>query len=262
MSFSVLLARPEHVLEPTLADAIAAVRKIPRVDAARAARSAYGIVGEGLDEPAAQALAGVLNERGLTALVRPDAALAALPPVMQAQAAALSGEGIVIKLADGRQGELKWANVSLTAFFGYKTKTTVAAGEPQGPSLGAQVLRTGLLVTTGIPLPGGKKKAEPKTVEQVVTVFAFDLFARTPATRIRIPTQPFDFTCLGAQMAPSAQSNLMVLFRLALERAPRALRNAGARHVLERRPLSNLPYDSLKDLDRECRWLLSLPPVQ
>lgn len=262
MPFAVLLGRLQDSQSPVTADAVAAVRKIPRVDAARAVRTAFGIIAEDLAETDARDLVAALQERSVPAYAVAEERLASLPPVTRAQSAVIADGGFTAVLADGRRGLIAWPNLALVCFHGQRVSTLVEGKKEAGPTIASKMMRATVTMTTGIPLPSAKKKAPPKPVEQVENAYALDLFTKQPAARVRIPTQPFDFSCLGPQKAPAALTNLVALVRLITERAPQAPRNTGTQILLDKRPIAGVAYDSPRDLDRECRWLLTLGSVQ
>ena len=62
---------------------------------------------------------------------------------------------------------------------------------------------------------------------------------------------------IGPFMAPSILANFQSLVRGMTKLAPDALKNKGTRVIAEAKPLREMTYTSLDDLDRESRCILS-----
>ena len=65
------------------------------------------------------------------------------------------------------------------------------------------------------------------------------------------------FRHLG-QLEEESNGNFKVLVSDFVQEAPQAWRNHGTRVLLENKPLQTMGYESLEDLERESRWLLTL----
>ncbi len=63
-------------------------------------------------------------------------------------------------------------------------------------------------------------------------------------------------------MGYGAETNFHALLEELVARAPAALRGKGTRAMLARRPAGDSFYESLDDLEREERWLLTLAALK
>ena len=59
-------------------------------------------------------------------------------------------------------------------------------------------------------------------------------------------------------MLPNTLGNFRTLLKILKTNAPNALLSRGAGILIESSPVSTMGYDSLGDLERESRWLLTL----
>ncbi len=251
----VLLAGPDHFKQAQITKALVAFRKAPLQDAARMARLCWGIVAEGLSDDEAKTLIARLADMQLEAVAVP--ALKALPEVKPIAAAKL-GDALSLRFKAGGEVAVPWEEIDVLAAASYRVKTLVAAGRPaDGPSPAQKALSTGVMLATGLPIRfGARSSASAKPVEQIELAWALDVCAR--GERFRIATA-FDWSCLGPKMQPGGWQNFMTLVAEIAERAPKALRTRGARVLTGAEPAGQPGYESIADLERETRWLLSLP---
>jgi hypothetical protein len=242
-TFAVILARGVERDPMILAKALAELRGTPVQDQVIEARSAWGILEEGLPEAEATALAGALRSRDIACAVGPDSALARLPEPEPATTRGALPDAVPILFAV--------AGVTLT-----ETTTTKVKEAPGGTQT---IARAAIMAGTGIPLKlgGGRKKVE-KTQRTEKLLFFADLIYDDPRRRHRIDASRFDFSCLGEKMLYHPQGNLKLLLTDLVEQAPDAWQNRGARILLEGLPIRTMGYRSLEDLEREERWLLTL----
>ena len=241
MSFAVVL-RERDARDPVpLAKALAALRRTPLQDQVLAARNAWGIVAQGLSEADAGALAGGLGAAGVSCLVCPVAALVEPPRVEPA-----------VKLSDLPEGAARLIAVAAV------TVTTETKGtETRGPTGAQKVLSTAISLGTGLPIKiGGRTREVEVTREEKSITFYADVCY--PERRLRIAASKFDYSCLGPRKLFQAQANLKLLIGDLVAASPAAWRNHGTRVLLEARPIQQMGYGSLKDLDKEERWLLTL----
>jgi hypothetical protein len=226
-----------------LAKALAAMRGTPVQDQVLAARRAWGIVADALPKAEATSLALALRSSGVRCAVGPTSALPDLPPPQAAQT--------LDALPAGRP--------TLVAVAGLTVTTTSTTTEQKGPSGAQKAASAAILMSTGLPIRiGGRKRGVEKTREEQKLAFHADLFYEGPAARLRIDASHFDFSCLEERMLYQAQGNLKLLIGDVVGGAPEAWLNHGARVLLEGRPIRTMGYESLGDLEREERWLLTL----
>jgi hypothetical protein len=229
-----------------LAAVLARHRKAPLQDVVPPLRRCGGIVSETDDEAAALSDAAALSAAGFPARALASAALAALPPAHEARSLEL---GPSSPLA-GRLSLIAAAGITQTSSKLVKTE--------EGPGPGEKAARIGLTLVTGIPLGGGSKKEVIKKVESTDLLFFVDLLLEGPSERMRVDAARFDFSCLGAAMGFGALENLRRLLAALAALRPQARLNRGARILLENKPVREMGYESLADLEREQRWRLTL----
>jgi len=226
-----------------LARALAAARDTPVQDQVLAARRAWGIVAEDLPETEAKALGQALRSSGLECAVGPAGSLARLPDIEPATTL----------------GALPAADPILIAAAGITVTTTTTTTEKTGPTGAQKAASAAIMMTTGLPIKiGGRKRSVRKEREEHRLGFYVDLHYENPSRRLRIDASHFDFSCLKERMLYQAMGNLKLLAGDLVEAAPEAWLNHGARVLLEGKPIRTMGYESLGDLDREARWLLTL----
>lgn len=263
LRYAVLLSEPERPDPAKVAAALSAARNIPFQDAALAARKAWGIVADGIEEAPARALAAALERAGLGATALPENLIEELHEPALAASAELAPDALRLALKSGETAALPWASLVLIAAAGFNQTTTRVETTREGPSLTQKAARIGIMLTTGLNISlGGKEREAQKTRRGTELVLYLDLARRKPSRRVRIDAQDFNYACLDAAMRPDSMGNFRTLLRLLAERAPGALRGRGTRTFLEGSPLATMGYDSLADLDREDRWLLTLSALK
>ncbi len=226
-----------------LARALAEARSTPVQDQVLEARSAWGIVAEGLPEAAARSLGHALTSAGVRVGLARMGSLPRLPePEPVRTAGALPADAPVLVAV---------AAVTVT--------TTTAPREGAGPTGSQRAASAAIMMTTGLPIKiGGRKRPVEGTRDEQKLSFHADLYYEDPARRLRIDPGHFDFSCLGDRMLYQGQANLRLLLDDVARDAPGAWLNRGARILLDGGPIRTMGYRSLDDLDRECRWLLTL----
>lgn len=226
-----------------LARALASVRDTPVQDQVIAARRAWGIVAEDLPEEEARTLAQALRPSGVECAVAPAASVADLP-------AAEPATTIDALPAD---------DPILIAAAGLTVTTTTRRTEQTGPTGAQKAASAAIMMATGLPIKiGGRKRKVQKTREERRLAFYVDLHYGDPARRLRIDASHFDFSCLAERMLYQAMGNLKLVIGDQVQAAPEAWLNHGTRVLLEGKPIRTMGYESLEDLDREARWLLTL----
>jgi hypothetical protein len=241
LRYAVLLASRDAFKPAALAQALAPVLKRPAVDLAPVLRRCWGLVELDAEEASAKLQAQALSAAGLAALAVPATLVEDLPAVEKAQGLSLPSP------------------VALVAAAAFTQRSSRTVKTEEGPSTGQRALGLGITLATGLPPSlfgvGGKKEVE-KTVESSELVYFADAYAGSPLRRFRLDAQGFDYSCLGEQKGYDAPGN----FRKALQALAGGAKklNAGAVGLLAGQPVRQLGYESLADLEREARWLLTL----
>ncbi|MBI5625415.1 MAG: hypothetical protein HY924_16680 [Elusimicrobia bacterium] len=231
--------------------------KQPLYDAAKRSRDAWGIVAEDSDEAPAKALAKALEDGGFPCLVLPANLVEELPSPESAAAMEFDADGLALVNKAGERSLVLWSRVAMIAAAAFK-EITAKKVKTGGPSLIAKAASLGLMAA-GIPIRiGGKKGETEKVVETSELVYYLDLFERKPVRRFRVDAQDFNYACLGGRMKYAATDNFRSLVEDIASRAGRASLNRGARVLVKGEPVSAMGYDSLANLERESRWLMTL----
>lgn len=247
LRYAVILAAAEHFKPVEIARALAALKKVPEQDLVPAARRCWGLIEEDIDEASARELSAGLDKAGLAALAVPKNLIEDLPAVR-----------VMPLLAP-----FKPERLAILAAAGYKETTTRKLKTSEGPDLARKAIGMGITMMTGLPTSIGKAKKEvEKTVENTELVFFLDLVLKDPAERLRIDVQDFDFSCLGAKKTYGAIVNFRQLIYDLADVSPSAVRNRGTTFLLEQKPVRDMGYEDLRDLERECRWLLTLSALK
>ena len=246
-SFSVILTRPDQREPMAVARALAAARKTPEQDQVAAAKRGWGILAENLSAVEAQGLVEGLGRSGLESASLPMSSLVQLPEAKPI----------------GRFGPTLADQLVLVAAAGITVTSTTTKTVKEGPSAAQKILSTGILLTTGLPIKiGGKERIVEKTQQHSDLVFYLDLIYKDPLRRLRIDAQRFDYSFLKERKLYFLMGNFKLLVGDLVQAAPGAWRNHGARVLLENKPLQTMGYESLADLERETRWLLTLLTLQ
>jgi hypothetical protein len=106
------------------------------------------------------------------------------------------------------------------------------------------------MAVTGLPIGMGKSKEVSKEVRGTELSFYMDLLTAGGA-RLRLTSNDLDFSGLKEKKTYSSQVNFRVLCGELAAFAPGAWKNAGLYAMLEGRPLAQLPYEALDDLEKE-----------
>src|SRR5262249_49323086 len=147
----------------------------------------------------------------------------------------------------------------LAAAAGFRRVEARKLSVEEGPSFLRRALGVALSVVTGIPSHwvGSRRRVE-KTLETPELVFYLDLVFRDPWRRLRVDAQDFDFSCLGSLKVYDVFGNVRSLTAEMTRLAPHAALNQGAQVFLGDKPVRLTGHAGLPDLDRECRWRLTL----
>lgn len=263
LTYAVLISGQAPARLADIAQALAAARKVPFQDMMQAVRRSWGIIEDGAAKPAAEATVQALEKAGIKSVAVPSNLVEELPPAEPLAGAQFSPDGLFPVSKEGGAPRLVWQNLALVAAAGYKETEIRHIANPENPDMAKKLLKTGLLLMAGIPPGfGGAKKQPPKAVEVSDLVFVLDLVFKEPARRLRIDARHFDFSCLKERMRYDALGNFKILLDDAARLAPLALLNRGAMVLLEKRPVREMGYEALSDMERECRWLLTLEALK
>jgi len=117
------------------------------------------------------------------------------------------------------------------------------------------------MAVTGLPIGMGKSKEVKKEIKSSELSFYMDIILRTndpgPQTiHLRLSSGDFDFSCLKENKTYSSQLNLRLMCAKLSAFAPHAMKNAGLTAILESKPLTPLPYDTMDDFEKEILRLL------
>ena len=257
--YAVLLRSPEKFLPTAVAAVLAKRAKAPALDFVAPVRASWGIIVESMPGADAEALANELTAAQQAALAVPSSLLEAPPPEILAAKAELSGDGfdLVAGRANAAPERLSWTRLAAICAAGLEVRTSKTVTETTPMELGEKAVRLGLTMATGIPLMGSKKEVK-RVVETRDRALMVDLLFLNPVRRLRIDARAFDYSLLGPKMGHAAEVNFSVLLLELVARAPAALRGKGTRAFLNKRPAGESRYESLADLEREERWLLTL----
>lgn len=236
---------------PVLAHIFASVMKTDRDSAARAARHCWGVLGENLEETAADEIIGQCAVFGVKALKLPSESVAPLAEPRTVKKAVFEGGAAHFTDTAGSLLTVTGDSVAVVAAAPIKQEFFRTIKTTEGPSGGEKAIRFGIMAVTGLPIGLGKSKEVKKEVRSSELSFYLDLLAGPPGARLRLTSEAFDFSGLKEKKTYSSQVNFRLLCAELAAFAPAAFKNAGLRAILEGAPLALLPYDSLADLEKE-----------
>jgi len=242
--FVVILARPDGRDLVALAKALAAARKTLVYDQMMTAKNAWGIVAENLTEPEAKALVQALRSSGVESVVCPSASLLPLPsaePAATLQALPASPPVLI-------------------AVAGITSTNTVK----ERPSGALKILNiANLLAGAGLPIRiGGKERVVEKTQQHSEIVFYADILYKAPPRRLRIDARRFDYSFLKERKLYQTRGNFKLLIGDLVKGSPEAWKNHGTQILLEGKHIHTMGYQSLADMERETRWMLTLQSLK
>src|SRR5262245_22391592 len=102
LRYAVVVARPEELKLQDVAKALSAFRKVPLQDAARIARSCWGLPAENLGKDAAQKLSGHLKETGIESVVIPENLIEEAPAPAPVISLEFRPDGIQVNIKGGQ----------------------------------------------------------------------------------------------------------------------------------------------------------------
>ncbi len=253
-----IFAAEEKLPDFTLVtEIIAKFLGLNRDDAAKAARHSWGFLGEGLDEEKAEELLRLCGTYGIEAAKLPTASLPAPEPPLQITKLLIEPDKLIYSESNGETDELPREAVSVLSAAPIKTLTSRMVKSKEGPSDQERAVRIGIMAVTGLPIGLGKSKEVNKEVKSSETSFYMDLVEKNGG-RLRFCSDSFDFSFLAAEKTYASQLNFRLMAAKIAAFAPHAFKNAGLWAILEGKPLSTLPYDTIDDFEQETLRLLAL----
>lgn len=253
-----VLAESERLPDFTLVTEITAnFLKLNRDEAARAARHSWGLLGEDLDEKQAQELLRLCAVYGVGTIKLSASELPKLETPLRITKLCLEQDRLVYTEANGESDMLPKETVIALSAAPIKTESSRTVTAKEGPSMQERAVRLGIMAVTGLPIGLGKSKEVAKAVKSSETAFYMDIILKNGG-RLRFCSDDFDFSHLAAEKTYSSQLNFRLMAARLAAFAPKALKNAGLWALLESKPLSALPYDSMDDFEIESLRLLTL----
>jgi len=256
MPFILITAGESLPTVPVLAGALAAATGTDPSTAALTARKCWGVVGAGLDEAAADALAAKCAEFGVATLKIQADSLPALPAPVLAKKIVFEGGQAVFSVLSGQVAAARPEDITVLAAAPIKQEFLKIIKTTEGPSDGEKAVRLGIMAVTGLPIGMGKNKEVKKEVRSSELSFYMDILLKNGRERLRFTSEDFDFSGLKEKKTYSSQMNFRVLAAELAAFAPAAFKNAGLLAMVGGKPLTMLPYDSLADLEKELKRLL------
>ncbi len=258
-SYSVVLASENDLQIPAIAQALATFKKIPQADAAHEAKNCWGILGENLSPEAADQLIAAAAGARINAIRLPYATVPALPTPVVLNHVVLSETGCTGIDDRGTHYDVRAEKITVIGTAGIKFSETKITQEKQGPTAPQQLLSAGIMMATGLPIRIGPKK---QTIEKKASVSELLLFLALVCTDPKqffvMAADQFNFTALKERMLYNAMGNFKIVIADFLKAAPTARQSRGTRILQQNQPLVTMGYESLANLERECRWLNTL----
>ncbi|HXT00389.1 MAG TPA: hypothetical protein VN915_06920 [Elusimicrobiota bacterium] len=258
---AVLVRSPEKFLPTAVAAVLGKRKKQPALDFVAPVRSSWGLIAESLPAPEADELAADLTAGGQPAVAAPTSLLESLPAPVLVTKAELAGDGfdVVSGRAHAAPERQSWSHLAALCAGGIEVRESKTITEKAEMDIKEKAVRIGISMATGLPMMGGKKEVT-RVVETRDRALTLDLLFLNPSRRLRVEARSFDYSLLGPKMAHAAEVNFAILVNEVAARAPAALRGKGTRGFLNK--TGDWRYDSLPDLEREERWLLTLAALK
>ena len=258
---AVLVRSPEKFVPTAVAAVLGKLRKQPALDFVAPVRTGWGVIAESLPAEEADALAASLTNAAIPALAAPTSLLETLPAPVLVTKAELSGDGfdVVSGRANAAPERQTWSHLAVICAAGVEVRESKTITEKAEMDIKEKAIRLGVSMAAGIPMMGGKKEVT-RVVETRDRALTLDLLFLSPSRRLRSEARAFDYSMLGPKMAHAAEVNFGVLVGEIAARAPAALRGKGTRGFLHK--TGDWRYDSVADLEREERWLLTLSALK
>jgi hypothetical protein len=257
--YACLVTKVDKFEVPPVAEVLAREKKLLIADAALAARRCWGFAADNVEKSVSDRLAMALNSAGIGGVSIPVSLVEPLSPVTPVNKIEFLEGALNLWAKTGESLRVTSQALTLVAAVCYRQTTKKEVKVQEGPDLKQQAVRMGIFMTTGIPLGLGRKPKEVvKVTESSDLVYGLDLCQKEGAMRLRILAEDFDYSCLKGKMTYNTIENFRSLIEAITHSSPLALRNRGTRVLIERRPINNMGYDTIEDMERESRWLLTL----
>ena len=257
-SFSVCLTSYQLPPLNDIAKPFAQFRNILVPDALPLIKHRWGLVEENLEQSEAERLSKLFMEAGLANVVISGTMVENNMPPHAVAAIRVDEKGMGVSVQADAWQIIPWKAFSLLGVAVLKEKIMHTTTKEQGPSAQEKLLKTGILLATGIPLPMTRKSKVTTTTEETNLHYYLDLFIDRPRLRLRLEGHKLDYQFLKEKMVMSAQENFRTLLREFLKHAPQVLRNGSFERMASPQALAITYHDSVKSFDQECRWLLTL----
>lgn len=228
---------------PPMAKALSKHRGIPLQDAAFSARRSWGILEEGAEKTAASHLVECLKTEGVGAVAIPAGLMEDMPPALEVPRLELLRGKFRAWLKSGTEEWVNGSDLALIASAGFHRARR--ARQPPAPM-------------PRITLEVYPREEDTPVRKETELVFYLDLFISEPPRRLRLDSQDFDYSCLRSRMSYNTLSNFKRLVMILAGKSRSAPTNRGTQIILDGGPVNAMGYESLTDLDRESRWLLTL----
>lgn len=182
------------------------------LDHAQRIRRSYGWIAGGLEEPQAGRLVESLEAGGFPALKKSEDRLVPLEKKFKTHKALLLDEGLSVQ-ADlrGEMVTMPWQELSVVSAGKVLTFQDEKVSETEGAALNVtEVLSAGAFLVTGLPIPTLKTKVKTATKQVERSSVLIHLVFAAADTVIEIGAGEFDYSYLGARLAPTSRENLLL----------------------------------------------------
>lgn len=242
---------------PAVAAALAAVRGVPVIDTTREAKFCWGLLAERRPAGECAALVAALAERQVAARAVRAEAIPDLAGIQTPDKIDMAADGFRCRLHRGSTPLIPWAAVNLVAAAVVTSTTLSVTTQKEGPTATSKLLKTGITLATGIPIPSGRSKnVEVRKEERSVGAY-LDIGLTWPAGRFRLNADRLDFSYLGERRGYDSFGNFKLVALDAANHVTENRTNRGVAVLKAGKPVSAMGYETLQDLEREERWLLA-----
>jgi hypothetical protein len=254
---ALLLAQAGDLQNTKVSEKWAKLRACALLEASLAVRKSWGLLSETLSSEESALYAGAFAEVGIPVKAIPSENLVVPPTILPVKALAFSTDSLAITVQKDEMS-IPWKRLTGIFAFALAESFSKTVKVTEGPSAAEKIIKTGLSLATGIPLPIAKKKTVEKKVTSSELNFFLDVIFDEPLARYRVDGQHLGYGFLGPDKAMGAQANFRLLFDQLRLRAPQAFLNKGSRVLAARQPISNMGYETLNDIEKETKWYLSV----
>lgn len=216
-----------------------------------------GLLAENINRVDADALSQCLNQAGLSNIIVPSERIAATMTPHGLTSVQLTDKGLSVSAHGNSWLTIPWAAFDLLAAAVFKETQVHVTKTEQGPSIQEKLVKAGILLTTGLPLPMSKKKTIQTSTTDTNLHTYLDLFLEKPEMRLRLDGLKLDYHFLGDKMGMGAQENFRTFLRELAPRLPTLHINATYATFLAASSQPVIYQESEKIFDQECRWLLT-----